>query len=146
MAGEPHPLTERERESAEDDFERDLHTEHLLLNMGPSHPATHGTVKFLTRVSVNSLRIIQRELQLEEYALDREWHGLTQLLGDESRPQTLAGLREAVAHRTQQLAQRIQKGDADAGEWADLVWAHVRQSVLDKAAIADPRLVTGPQS
>ena len=30
-----------------DDFERDLHTEHQILNMGPSHPATHGTVKFL---------------------------------------------------------------------------------------------------
>ena len=27
--------------------ERDLHTEHQVLNMGPSHPATHGTVKFL---------------------------------------------------------------------------------------------------
>jgi hypothetical protein len=109
-------------------------------------PATEGTVKFLTRVSVNSLRIIQRELQLEESALGREWQGLTRLLGDEPRPQTLAGLREAVAHRTQQLAERIQQGDADAGEWAASVWAHVRQSVLDKAAIADPRLVTGPQS
>ncbi len=31
----------------EEDFERDLHTEHQVLNMGPSHPATHGTVKFL---------------------------------------------------------------------------------------------------
>ncbi len=31
----------------EDDLERDLHTTHQRLNMGPSHPATHGTVKFL---------------------------------------------------------------------------------------------------
>ena len=31
-----------------DDFgANDLHTEHALLNMGPSHPATHGTVKFM---------------------------------------------------------------------------------------------------
>ncbi|MFQ5482544.1 MAG: NADH dehydrogenase (quinone) subunit D [Nitrospinaceae bacterium] len=29
------------------DLSQDLHTEHLVLNMGPSHPATHGTVKFL---------------------------------------------------------------------------------------------------
>jgi NADH-quinone oxidoreductase subunit D len=29
------------------DLAADLHTEHQLLNMGPSHPATHGTVKFL---------------------------------------------------------------------------------------------------
>ena len=29
------------------DLKEDLHTEHMVLNMGPSHPATHGTVKFL---------------------------------------------------------------------------------------------------
>jgi NADH-quinone oxidoreductase subunit D len=26
---------------------KDLHTEHMVINMGPSHPVTHGTVKFL---------------------------------------------------------------------------------------------------
>ncbi len=29
------------------DLKENLKTEHLVLNMGPSHPATHGTVKFL---------------------------------------------------------------------------------------------------
>lgn len=29
------------------DLKESLHTEHMVLNMGPSHPATHGTVKFL---------------------------------------------------------------------------------------------------
>jgi len=29
------------------DLKENLHTDHMLLNMGPSHPATHGTVKFL---------------------------------------------------------------------------------------------------
>ncbi len=28
------------------DLKENLHTEHMVLNMGPSHPATHGTVKF----------------------------------------------------------------------------------------------------
>jgi len=28
------------------DLQKNLHTEHMVLNMGPSHPATHGTVKF----------------------------------------------------------------------------------------------------
>ena len=46
MASEPRYLTHRPREGPEDDLERDLHTEHQVLNMGPSHPATHGTVKF----------------------------------------------------------------------------------------------------
>ena len=34
-------------EALAEDFQRDLHTERQILNMGPSHPATHGTVKFL---------------------------------------------------------------------------------------------------
>ena len=28
------------------DLAKDLHTEHMVMNMGPSHPVTHGTVKF----------------------------------------------------------------------------------------------------
>jgi NADH-quinone oxidoreductase subunit D len=28
------------------DLAKDLHTEHMVVNMGPSHPVTHGTVKF----------------------------------------------------------------------------------------------------
>jgi NADH-quinone oxidoreductase subunit D len=48
-------LTEREKETSADDFERDLHTEHQILNMGPSHPATHGTVKFLIELDGESV-------------------------------------------------------------------------------------------
>ncbi len=55
MASEPHLLTERTRDTAEDDLERDLHTEHQVLNMGPSHPATHGTVKFLIELDGESI-------------------------------------------------------------------------------------------
>ncbi|CAI2718107.1 NADH dehydrogenase (quinone) subunit D [Nitrospina watsonii] len=29
------------------DLKENLHSEYMILNMGPSHPATHGTVKFL---------------------------------------------------------------------------------------------------
>jgi NADH-quinone oxidoreductase subunit D len=47
VAQETIGLTERPRENPEDDFKRDLHTEHQVINMGPAHPATHGTVKFL---------------------------------------------------------------------------------------------------
>jgi len=45
-AFEPTVLKHRPPEGPEHDLERDLHTEHQILNMGPSHPATHGTVKF----------------------------------------------------------------------------------------------------
>jgi NADH-quinone oxidoreductase subunit D len=51
--GEPHfPSAPFQ---SEDDFERDLHTEHQVLNMGPSHPATHGTVKFLIELDGESI-------------------------------------------------------------------------------------------
>lgn len=32
------------------DLKENLHTEHMVLNMGPSHPATHGTVEFLIKL------------------------------------------------------------------------------------------------
>ena len=46
----------------EGDFGRDLHTEHQLLNMGPSHPATHGTVKFL--VELDGENIVNIDIQV----------------------------------------------------------------------------------
>ncbi len=55
MASEPHLLTERPRETADQDLEKDLHTEHQILNMGPSHPASHGTVKFLIELDGESI-------------------------------------------------------------------------------------------
>jgi NADH-quinone oxidoreductase subunit D len=62
MAGDPHFLTERDRETPEDDFESDLHTEHHRLNMGPSHPATHGTVKFL--IELDGETIVDLDVQV----------------------------------------------------------------------------------
>ncbi|MBW2396188.1 MAG: NADH-quinone oxidoreductase subunit D [Deltaproteobacteria bacterium] len=40
----------------------DLHAEHMTLNMGPSHPATHGTVKFLIELDGES--IVDLEVQV----------------------------------------------------------------------------------
>lgn len=45
-----------------DDLERDLHTEHQILNMGPSHPATHGTVKFL--IELDGETIVDLDIQV----------------------------------------------------------------------------------
>ena len=47
---------------SDDDFERDLHTEHQVLNMGPSHPATHGTVKFL--IELDGENIVNLDIQV----------------------------------------------------------------------------------
>jgi NADH-quinone oxidoreductase subunit D len=40
----------------------DLHTEHQILNMGPSHPATHGTVKFL--IELDGETIVNLDVQV----------------------------------------------------------------------------------
>ncbi|MCP3985865.1 MAG: NADH-quinone oxidoreductase subunit D [bacterium] len=40
----------------------DLHAEHMTLNMGPSHPATHGTVKFL--IELDGETIVDLEVQV----------------------------------------------------------------------------------
>ena len=55
-------LAARRTEPLEDDFERDLHTEHQILNMGPSHPATHGTVKFL--IELDGETIVDLDIQV----------------------------------------------------------------------------------
>jgi len=46
----------------DDDLERDLHTTHQRLNMGPSHPATHGTVKFL--IELDGETIVDLDVQV----------------------------------------------------------------------------------
>jgi NADH-quinone oxidoreductase subunit D len=56
MASEP---STRERDDA---LERDLHTEHQILNMGPSHPATHGTVKFL--IELDGETVVDLDVQV----------------------------------------------------------------------------------
>ena len=42
------------------DSAKTLHTEHMVINMGPSHPVTHGTVKFTVTLdgeTVNDLKV-----------------------------------------------------------------------------------------
>jgi NADH-quinone oxidoreductase subunit D len=56
------PVGRRAGQPSPDDFERDLHTEHQLLNMGPSHPATHGTVKFL--IELDGENIVDLDIQV----------------------------------------------------------------------------------
>ena len=43
-------------------LEKDLHTEHMVINMGPSHPVTHGTVKFL--VTLDGENIVDMKVDI----------------------------------------------------------------------------------
>jgi NADH-quinone oxidoreductase subunit D len=45
-----------------DDLESDLHAEHQILNMGPSHPATHGTAKFV--IELDGETVVDLDVQI----------------------------------------------------------------------------------
>ena len=64
MASEARLLTERGRAARAGGRLRapDLHTERLRLNMGPSHPATHGTVKFM--IVLDGENIVDLDIQV----------------------------------------------------------------------------------
>ena len=44
------------------DLKEQLHSEHMVLNMGPSHPATHGTVKFL--LTLDGETVVRMEVEI----------------------------------------------------------------------------------
>ncbi len=105
--------------------------------------ALEGTAKFHARVAANVLAIVSRELELEPAQLAAEWQRLDQLLGAEAAPDAPDSLRGALRARTEALCARIRAGEADVGEFRAAVLAHVRVTVLEKLAIANPKLREG---
>ncbi|MEX0800708.1 MAG: DUF6285 domain-containing protein [Dehalococcoidia bacterium] len=104
-------------------------------------PASEGSRRFNARVAANTLRIVRRELQLEDEQLAAEWRGLDALLGEAERPEGRAALREALRSRNEALCERIRAGHADAGAFRDRVVEHVRRTVRDKLLVTNPRWI-----
>ena len=105
-------------------------------------PALEGPRQFHARVAANVLAIVGRELAGEEASLLAEWQRMARLTGGASEPPPrLEALRAAVREGTAALAERIRRGDADAGPFRDAVRAHVRATVEDKLRVANPRFV-----
>jgi len=103
-------------------------------------PALDGPKKFHARVAANVLAIVRRELDAEDAQLRREWQGLEVLLGDaETLPAERDAARRRLGERGETLCARIRNGDADSGPWRAAVLAHVRQTVIDKLAVANPK-------
>ena len=72
MSSDPRELTERKRDTPADDLQSDLHTEHQILNMGPSHPASHGTVKFIIELDGESIVDIDIQVGYLHRAFEKE--------------------------------------------------------------------------
>lgn len=105
-------------------------------------PALDARRSFHARVAANVLAIVGRELLGEEDALVAEWRGLAALLGVAGdQPAGTAAWRESVRALTVDLAERIRRGDADAGAFAAAVRVHVRAVVTEKLRVANPRYV-----
>jgi len=102
--------------------------------------ALDGTARFHARVAANVLAIVGRELAHEPAHLAAEWQRLDALLGTEPLP-AAAALRDALRARSEALCARIRAGDADAGPFRAATVAHVRATVREKLAIANPKLL-----
>jgi hypothetical protein len=101
---------------------------------------TTGRTQFHGRVAMNVVEMIRREIATIEDHYAREWDGLDHLLGVDPMPPHLAAVRAGLLERNRKLSERIQAGDADAGEWRADVLAHLRQTVHDKLVVSNPAL------
>jgi hypothetical protein len=106
-------------------------------------PGMDARQRFHALVAANLLAIVRRELEHEETQLHAEWERLAGLLehADEAAPASRSALRARVREWTAALAERIHAGEADTGERARAVRAHVSETVREKLRVANPRLV-----
>ena len=104
-------------------------------------PALEGRRRFHALVAANVLTIVERELGGEEEQLARQWDRVAELfrLDPGTRPGAPSALRAEIRDLEARLVERIRSGEADAGDLAVRVRAHVRATVLEKLAVANPR-------
>ena len=103
-------------------------------------PAIEGARQFHARVVANVMRIVAREIKLEDPLVRGEVKALARLLGhDAPHLHSLDDLRAAAAGMGEELTAKIRAGEADEGARRGEVLAVVRQSVEDKLRIANPR-------
>lgn len=103
-------------------------------------PALDGPKKFHARVAANVLAIVRRELGSEDAQMQAEWQRLDELLGTaEPLPADRDTVQRRLRERTTELCERIRSGEADSGPWRVAALKHVRQTVVDKLAVANPK-------
>jgi hypothetical protein len=103
-------------------------------------PAVQGARQFQARVVANVMRVVAREIKLEDPLVRSEVKALAHLLGhDVPHLHSLNDLCAAAVSMGEELTTKIRAGEADEGDWRPEVLAVVRQSVEDKLRIANPR-------
>jgi alcohol dehydrogenase class IV len=103
-------------------------------------PVTEGGRQFQSRVVASVMRIVARELKLEESHLRGEIEALCALL---RRPKPhLHGrdeLYDAAVKLNEELSAKIRAGEVDRGDLRERTLKVVRQAVENKLRIANPR-------
>ena len=103
-------------------------------------PTTTGSRRFQALVAANVMRIVTREIQLEEAHLGEEVGSLAALL---ERPHpaigTLEELRRSAQSLNQELCERIRAGEVDSESSRARTVEALRRIVTNKLAIANPR-------
>ena len=107
-------------------------------------PALEGPKKFHARVAANLMNVLSREWQTDEDHLRAEWDSLAALLAAaKPLPARRDDVRDELKQRTEELCERIRRGDADAGAWRGDVLRHLRLVVRQKLAVANPAMLEG---
>ena len=96
--------------------------------------------RFQFQVAANSLRIIKRELEMEDGFRRAEWEGLDRLLSAERIPAEQASTARRLNERNTELAERIRHGDFD-GDAEDQLLPHLWETIVNKVRIASPNEV-----
>ncbi|MFZ0679895.1 DUF6285 domain-containing protein [Candidatus Binatus sp.] len=103
-------------------------------------PAVQGARQFQARIVANVMRVVAREIKLEDQLVRSEVKALARLLGhDAPHLHSLNDLCAAAVSMGEELTTKIRAGEADDGDFRREVLAVVRQSVEDKLRIANPR-------
>jgi hypothetical protein len=92
-------------------------------------PSLDGYHRFKTRVTVNVLNIIRRELEMRDGQAEAERDRLAAILGHGGEAAALS----------MELSERIRSGAIDLNDPA--LRAHLRQSVADALAINNPKWI-----
>ena len=102
-------------------------------------PELEGVRRFHTRVSVNALAIVLRELELEGEQRPAQHARLCALLGrGESAPADPRALDLAVEALERELCARIRTGFGEAPDVRIRLLAHLRATAAEHLAVSNP--------
>jgi hypothetical protein len=105
-------------------------------------PVLSEPLRFHTRVAANLLKIIERELHLEEDHLRKEAEGLRSLLSRSTpTPDNTMDLKQEIRDMNTELCLRIRQGQADQSPWGQKVFQHLKGTVIQKLEIANPPMI-----